>query len=270
MTGWLNLEAWNLLLFVGLLAAAVLGGVARARAGRLGRLRPIPGVAAIAEAVGRATELGRPVFYIPGVRDLDDVQTVASLSILRSVAGMAARLQCRLCLPTDRSLVLAAARETIREGYVAAGFPEAYRDDMVTYVSDEQFAFAARVDGLIAREKPAACLLLGSFFAESLLLAEAGRQVGAVQIAGTAGWHQLPFLVAACDHVLIGEELFAAGAYLTRDPSRLGSLRGQDWGKYLAMGLLVGGSLVTTLAGLGGGGFWNAARDFCARLLQVR
>ena len=42
---------------------------------------------------------------------------------------------------------------------------------------------------------------------------------------------QLPFFVAACDYTLIGEELFAASAYLSKDPHQLGSLKGQDFGK---------------------------------------
>jgi hypothetical protein len=163
-----------------------------------------------------------------------------------------------------------AAREVCRESYTAAGRAADYHDGMVQYVTDEQFAFAAKVDGLIARHKPAACLLMGSFFAESLLLAESGRQAGALQIAGTAGWHQLPFLVASCDYVLIGEELFAASAYLTRDPSLLGSLRAQDLGKYLAMGLLAGGSLITLLATVTGWSPLVAIHEALLRLLQAR
>ena len=266
----LNLQAWNLALFLVLLAAAILGGIRTARRGRIGSLRAIPGISALEEAVGRATELGKPVFYVPGVRDLDDVQTIAGLSILGSVAEMTARHQCELFVPTDRSLVMNAAQETCRESYTAAGEAAAYRDDMVQYITNEQFAFAAKVDGLITRDKPAACLLMGSFFAESLLLAEAGRQAGAIQVAGTASWHQLPFLVAACDYVLIGEELFAASAYLTRDPSLIGTLRGQDLGKFLAMGILTGGALVATVAALTDWPFLVAVRDTILRLVQVR
>lgn len=269
MSSWLNLAAWNLALWMVLLAAAILGGIHTARRGRLRTFRKLAGVEAIEEAIGRATELGRPVFFVAGVRDLDDVQTVAGLSILRYVAEMAARYECRLVVPTDRSLVLAAARETCQAAYAAAGRAEAYRDSMVTYISDEQFAFAAKLDGDIARERPAACLWMGSFFAESLLLAEAGQQAGAVQIAGTAGWHQLPFLVAACDHVLIGEELFAASAYLTRDPLLLGSLRGQDLGKYLAMAVLLAGSLLTGVSALTGWPALIALREALRSLLQT-
>ena len=72
--------------------------------------------------------------------------------------------------------------------------------------------------------------LRGLFYAESLILAETGNSVGAIQIAGTSEAAQLPFFVAACDYTLIGEELFAASAYLTGEPQQLGSLKGQDAG----------------------------------------
>jgi hypothetical protein len=269
MANALNLELWNLALFVIVLLLTITGGIKAARSGKLRALRRIPAVGAIEEAIGRATELGRPVFYIAGVRDLDDVQTMAGLSILSSVAEMTARYDCELVMPTDRSMVLSVGREICRQAYAAAGRADAYRDDIVSYVSDEQFAFAAKVDGMIERQKPAACLLLGSFYAESLLLAESGHHAGAMQIAGTAGWHQLPFLVAACDYVLIGEELFAASAYLTREPSLLGSLRGQDFCKYLAIALLSGGALLSSLAAVTGWPLFTALQKALLRLLKA-
>lgn len=268
MSGWWNLDTWNLALVVVGITAAIAWGIWRTRRRGLPTVRRIAGLAAIEAAIGRATELGRPVFYIAGTQDLDDVQTVASLGILRAVGGMTARHGCQLVMPTDRSLVLAAAREILRQSYTLAGRPDGYAPDMVTYISDDQFGFAARVDGMIARQKPAACFLQGAFYAESLLLAEAGAQAGAVQVAGTAMNHQLPFLVAACDHVLIGEEFFAAEAYLGGDPLKLGSLRGQDLIKDAALLLLLGGALLVTIAELLDSRWLVALRDGLLRLLQ--
>ena len=68
------------------------------------------------------------------------------------------------------------------------------------------------------RDRPAAHIFMGSFYAESLLLAETGFSTGAIQVAGTANVHQLPFFVVACDYTLIGEELYAASAYLSGEP----------------------------------------------------
>jgi len=151
-------------------------------------------------------------------------------------------------MPVARSLVMTAARETIKSSYMAAGRPDAYSDDMVNYVTDEQFGYVAAVDGLMVREKPATVFLLGAFFAESLILAETGNYVEAIQIAGTARPAQLPFFIAACDFTLIGEELFAASAYLSGEPKQLGSLKGQDFGKGIAMTTVAVGTIAATLA----------------------
>jgi hypothetical protein len=99
----------------------------------------------------------------------------------------------------------------------------------------------------MVREKPATIFMLGLFYAESLVLAETGNSVGAIQIAGTAEPSQLPFFVAACDYTLIGEELFVAGAYLSREPRQLGSLKGQDMGKALILLLLLTGIVLQTM-----------------------
>jgi hypothetical protein len=182
---------------------------------------------------------------------------------------MTARHGCTLMMPTDRSLVLAAARETLRASYTAAARPDAYNPEMVTYISDDQFGFAARVDGIIARERPAACFLQGAFYAESLLIAESGAQAGAVQVAGTAIAHQLPFLVAACDHVLIGEEFFAAEAYMSGEPEKIGSLRGQDVVKFAVMVVILLGAALASLAGATGWPWLATARDGLLRLLKA-
>ena len=87
---------------------------------------------------------------------------------------------------------------------------------------------------------------MGAFFAESLVLAETGNSIGAIQIAGTAMPAQLPFFIAACDYTLIGEELFAASAYLSREPRQLGSLKGQDIGKVFILIFAIGGILLAT------------------------
>jgi hypothetical protein len=147
-------------------------------------------------------------------------------------------------VPVSRSMVMVACRETTKEAYLAEGRPDQYTDDMVHYVTDDQFGFAAAMEGVMARDKPAAVFLLGSFYAESLIFAENGNLAGAIQIAGTAEASQLPFFVAACDYTLMGEELFLAGAYLSREPRQLGSLKGQDMAKAVILVLLLVGMVV--------------------------
>ena len=265
---WFIQGRWNLLVIMLGVCGAILFFTIRASNGAKYFIRKIAGIDAIEEAVGRATEMGRSVLYIPGIQDLDNVQTVAGMIILSSVAKKVAEYETHLEVPTARSLVMSTGREVVKEAYLASGRPDLYNDSMVYYVTDEQFGYVAYVDGYIVREKPATCIYMGAFFAESLILAETGNSVGAIQIAGTAMPTQLPFFVAACDYTLIGEELFAASAYLSEDPKLIGSLRGQDFGKIFAMGSIVIGSVVATVNGMTNGsldGVMSAIHSFFAR-----
>ena len=210
------------------IGAALLYNIHMAERGEEFYLRPIPGLKAVEEAVGRSTEMGKPVLYVPGIMDMDQVETVAGVIVLGHVAKMTARYETSLNVPVSRSIVMKAARETCRESYMLEGRPDMFHDDMVHYLTDDQFAYAAGVNGIMVREKPAACLYMGKFYAESLILAETGNSIGAIQIAGTASQAQIPFFVTACDYTLIGEEFFAASAYLSQKPELIGGVRGQD------------------------------------------
>jgi hypothetical protein len=221
-----------------LVCGAIVTFIAAARNGYQIKIRKMAGLDAIDEAVGRATEMGKSCLFIAGLQDLNEIETIAGITVLSRVAEKAAEYDATVLMPTSRSLVMTAARETTQAAYLAAGRPDAYQEDRIYYVTDEQFGFVAHVTGLMQREKPAACFYMGQFFAESLLLGETGNEINAIQIAGTAQPAQLPFFVAACDYTLIGEEFFAASAYLSGDPDQLGSLKGQDLGKLL-VGLLL-------------------------------
>ena len=219
----------------------------RARSGEEIYLRTIPGLEAIEEAVGRATEMGKSVLFVPGIMDMDQVETITGLNILGYVAEHTAKYETALNVPVSRSIVMEAGREICKESYLKAGRPDLYYDDMVHYISDEQFAYAAGVNGIMEREKPAACFYLGKFYAESLILAETGNSIGAIQIAGTGSPSQIPFFVTACDYTLIGEEFFTASAYLSQKPELLGSIKGQDIVKLMVMAMMV---LTVVLNGL--------------------
>lgn len=220
-------------------------------------VRRIAGVDAIEDAIGRSTEMGRPVLYVTGVEEIQDIQTIASLLILGHVAEMTATYDTEIKVANTFPMTMVVAEEIVRQGYANAGRPDAHRADNVLFITSEQFAFAAAVNGLILRDRPAANIYLGRFFAESLILAETGFLTGAVQIAGTAEFTQLPFFIAACDHTLIGEELYATSAYLSRDPVQLAQLKAGDVMKVVVAALVLAGVVLGTV--------WNW--DLMGRLL---
>jgi hypothetical protein len=217
-------------------------------------IRRLTGLEALDEAVGRATEMGKPIMYTTGYHDMDRVSTIASVNILQHVARKVAEYDTRMIVPCKWSVAMTVCQEVVKEAYTNAGRPDAYNPHDIYYVAGEQFSWTAAVDGIIVREKPAANFLLGTFAAEALILAETGASTGAIQISGTDSSYQIPFFVVACDYCLIGEELYAASAYLSREPKLLGSLKGQDAGKAILLTVLVLGNLSLLLHQLFGGG----------------
>lgn len=210
-------------------------------------IRKITGLDAIDEAVGRATEMGKPVFYDSGIDEIKNPQTIASMLILKYVAKRVAEFKAEIYFPAYDPVVMQVADEMIHTGYLDAGVPEDYKRDNVFFLTNDQFAYASGLSGLTARKKPASCFHFGAYAAESLLIAEAGFAAGAIQVAGTVQSTQLPFFIAACDHTLIGEELFAAAAYLSRDPGIVSNLKISDYAKIVFGFLFLLSTLLLTI-----------------------
>ncbi len=234
---------WFGLLFTLMIIVFIVFNVKRAKKGDNLFIRRISGLNAIDEAVGRATEMGRPVLMVPGLSDPVNATAVQAINICAHVAKTAARFSNPIIMCAYSASMYTLAQEVIRDTYQSEGYPERFDPDSVRFISDRQFAFAAGVSGIIHREQTAAAFFLGEFYAESLIFAETANSIGAIQVASSTEATQTPFFIAACDYVLIGDEFYAASAYLTRDPIMVGSLVGQDWSKMVAIGFIALGCL---------------------------
>lgn len=230
-----------------LISVAILVSIRRAYRGRELFIRRVPGVDAIEEVVGRAVELGRPVLFSVGLGGIDIV-TLQAMSVIGHVARLAARFRNRVIVPVVDPMAIPVIEEIQREAYAAEGAAEAFNPDDVRFLSGEQFAYAAGVVGIMNREQVGANFYFGTFYAESLILAESGQNVGAVQIAGTPSANQIPFFLATCDYTIIGEEYYATTALLSNDPVLRGSLVGQDYGKLLLLVIIVLGVALQVFA----------------------
>ena len=222
------------------IATVIIASVVSAQRGRLPFIRRIAGLDAIDEAVGRATEMGRPMLFSPGISGLGMV-TLQALSVASHVGRKAVKYGTRLIIPVCDSTVMPISEQMMREAYTAEGHAESFRPEDIRFLSDRQFAYAAGVTGILHRERVAASFLFGQFYAEALILAENGQAVGAIQVAGTPDLTQIPFFVVTCDYTIIGDEFYAATAYISHEPTLLGSLVGQDLGKALLFSLVLVG-----------------------------
>lgn len=244
---WYNTSRTNVL--IGILITGGLVGwfIILSRKGKSLYLRPIAGLDALDEAIGRATEMGKPILYSSGRGKMERPASIASMNILASVAEKVAAYDTPLIFPNNDPVVTAVAQEVVKEGYTKAGHADRYDPDSIYFVTDSQFGYAAAVEGIMVRERPATNLFFGTFEAESLILAETGNSIGAIQIAGTDSSIQMAFFMVACDYVLIGEELFAASGYLSGDPQVVGTLKGSDYLKVIIIIVILFGALVGLL-----------------------
>jgi hypothetical protein len=239
---WFNPGYTNVLVGAILLFGLVGISVWRARGGKPMFIRRIAGLSAVEEAVGRATEMGRPVLFLTGMNDLSDIATISAVNILSQVARKTAEYEIPLLIPNRDPVVYTVTQEVVKQACTEAGRPDVYNPNNIHYITGDQMGYAAAVDGIMMREKPATNFFMGYYYAEALILAETGAITGAIQIAGTDAVMQLPFFITACDYTLMGEELYAASAYLSRDPILVGTLKAQDWSKVILATLLLAGS----------------------------
>ena len=216
----------------------------RAKRGKLLYIRHISGVGAMEEAVGRATEMGKPVLFIVGETGIQDIITHTSMSVLSHVTRLVARMRTPLVVLLPVAEVYPLAEATVRQAYMAEGAPELFNgSEQVRFLSDNGMVFAAGVTRFVEEERPGCVIFFGSFSFTALLLAEPGARLGILQIAGDYSLFQIPFFVCTCDHTIIGEEYFAAGAFVSPDPRMRNSLLSQDLIKALFVGIVLAGLL---------------------------
>lgn len=262
---WYFTERTNILVLAVIICVIVLGTLyAVRRSAESVYIRPIAGLEAVDDAIGRATEMGKPIVYVSGLSGIGDIATIAAMLILGHLSRRAAAYEVDVIVPCMDPMVMAAEREIVRQAYTEAGKPDAYKPENIFYLTDSQFGYVAAVDGIMVREQPAACFYMGYFFAEALILAETGNQTGAIQIAGTDADTQLPFFITACDYTLMGEELYAASAYLSRQPLLVAQLCGQDIAKTIIAAILILGVGAATAAALTGGRIAELLERFIA------
>lgn len=238
------------LLFILFVGGVILRSIFRAQRGETVLIRKLRAIEAIDEAIGKAVEKGRPISFTTGMTSVGPL-LYATLGILHHIARKVARFGVKLFVPCIDPEAFVITESAVQNAYRRENRLSHYESNSVRFLADEQFAYASGYMGLLHRENVGSAFLFGNFAAESLILAEAGEQIGAMQIAGTTSNEQIPFFVTSCDYTLLGEELYAAGAFFSEDPVQRGSLRGQDLSKLFLVVLIVLGIIGATLKSIG-------------------
>jgi len=212
-----------------------------AKGGKLWDIRPIEALDAIGESIGRCAEMGRPVLVTPGISSMTSssggAQMLAGLTVLGEVAQQAASIGVECTTNSSNQQIIIASEAIMRNALTAAGKPELYAPGKyVRWFGGGQFSYAVGCAGQILEEKPGLIIFMGYFLADTIVTGETGARVGAIKIGGTLG--AIPFLAMMCDYLMIGEEMFAASALITKDPFITGTIASQDWIKVAATAVM--------------------------------
>lgn len=239
-----------LLAFLLLLIPAVPFLRRRVKTGNVPGLRSLSGFTALRSLVSQSIETGQPIHLSVGVQGIGQqstAQTLAGLTTLEYLAQEAAICGAPPIVSIADPTALVASQDVLRRAYEASGQKEKFDRYQVRMIAPEPAAYASGVMGALSRENVLANVMNGAFGDEYLLMGETGARKGIQQVAGSGNAEALPFMMLSADHVLIGEEMFASGAYLSQRPSHLASLMLQDWMRILIVLFIIVGIVLSTV-----------------------
>lgn len=222
----------------------------RVRRGFRLTLRPIPAFAVLDGFVGQAVEMGRTLHVSMGVKGIGEASTadtMAGLMVLERIAEQAVATGLKLVVTVSDPSLLPIAQDTLRRAYEQRGYPQGYDPEHLRYIAPNAIAYAAGVMGVLERKDVVANAMIGGFGDEFLLMGENGARKGIQQVGGASSPETLPFVYVSMDEALLGEEIYAGGAYLSSKPSHLGSLLAQDWLRSAIILAIILGALIRTL-----------------------
>ncbi len=223
----------------------------RVRAGHLPKFRKIQAFEALPDLASHAIETGRPLHLslgVGGMATASAADSLAGLTILDYLARQAALTGTPPTVTTADPTVMIFAQNRLRAatGTDIPAARQAYQN--VRWLASQPTAYAAGVMGLLGTDKVQANVLVGKFGDEYLLIGEAAAQQGLTQVGGVSDPGTLPFVYLTTQEKLLGEEIYAAGAYLQKNPAHISSLLAQDTMRWLIFLVILGG---VTLASLG-------------------
>ncbi|MDM8528812.1 hypothetical protein QUF58_11475 [Anaerolineales bacterium HSG24] len=218
--------------------------------GHIPKLRQIKGFEQIKGVTGQSIETGRPLHLSLGVGGLGNettADTLAGISVLDYLAEKAAITGVSPTVSMTDPMAMLYAQNVLRTAH-ANDYDlaeAAYRH--IRWIAPQPTAYAAGVMNLLAIDDAQANVMVGNFGDEYLLMGEVAARRKVTHVGGTSNPNTLPFIYVSADETLLGEEIYAAGAYLRERPSHIGSLVAQDSMRWIIVLVIFAGILFSSL-----------------------
>lgn len=210
------------------------------------RLRAIPAYDSLKKLLSRAAETGQAVHVsvgTGGIQGRETADTLAGLYVLEFLADRAANSDIPPLVTVTEPTALPAALDQLRRAYERQGYPDEHHISQARFiappVNGSAVPYAAGVMDLLNHEPVTANVMVGSFGDEYLLITEPAARRNIFQIGGTSNPNVLPFVFLTMSEPLLGEEIYAAGAYLLDRVAHYTSLIAQDVFRILLVVLVI-------------------------------
>lgn len=241
---------WDLALLL-LMIVTVYYYMDRALKGKtLPRIRVIPAVEAIYEGVGRSIETNKPVHFAMGASGGQLYSslvsmTLAALMILRHTVRLCARLGSRLIVHIPgQTESIPLVEGIVRDAYLEEGKPEMLRMEDLRYHGYSSTAFTQAVAGSYARDGVGLNVAVGIWYTDCVMPLEAAKIYGAMNVGGTSRWIMAYAFAMMTDYLLLGEELYAAGARVSENPVMVSGIASEEIGKYFIILIIIIGLIL--------------------------
>jgi hypothetical protein len=239
----------------------LLGGWWLAQRGWLPPLRELPAYQLIHDAITKSTETGHPVHLslgTGGLHDANALETVSSLATLALMSEQPAVTTNRPIVTTANPTTLLLAQDMLgsalreREQYdqhdlLTVQFIGGQTEVSGVLGGNAHAAYAAGVIDVLEHQSLSANVMLGHFDDDYLLMGEANARRQIPHVAGSANLSALPFMQATATHTLLGEELFAAGAYLRESAWERAGVLTQDIARWVLIGWVIAAVWLKTI-----------------------
>ncbi len=238
-----------LLLLVVFLPVLYLSG-RRVQEGNFPDLRPILAFNALQGVTARAIETGRAVHIslgLGGITGDTTADSLAGLSVMEYLADQSAAAGVPPIVTLANPTLLPLAQDVIRRPYGTDQEEAAEAARHVRWIAPGPAAYSAGVMGVLGIEAVDANVMIGEFGDEYLLMGEAAHRKKIAHIGGASDPSVIPYVYVSADQTLMGEEMYAAGAYLKRKPWHIGSLLAQDFMRWVIALVIVALVIINTL-----------------------
>ncbi len=219
-------------------------------------LRSIRSYDAVREGLSVSAETGRAMHTSPGTGGvraggMGTASTLAGLDIVESMARVSAITAAPVQSTTDDAVAYSLAENALRSGFARAGWSMETESGGARFITqDDPIAYVAGASEVVAQQRTAQAVFAGQFGPEVLFLMEAHRRTGAQQIGGSSDPQGIALMRLSADQTLVGEEIFASGAYLERRKPNIASLLAQDWLRWAIVLLIIIGFVAANITGI--------------------